>query len=93
MKNSFNPFDQITEELISIQTKLDSLKSKLTTRVHQTKDPDTLLTTDQVCKLLNISRVTAWSWEKKNLLKPVKVGNLKRFRLSDIQSITQSETS
>ena len=92
MKNSFNPFDQITEELVSIQTKLDSLKSKLTTRVQQAKDPDTLLTTDQVCKILNISRVTAWSWEKKNLLKPIKVGNLKRFRFSDIQSITQSES-
>jgi Predicted transcriptional regulator len=33
-----------------------------------------LLSTDEVCKLLDISRSTLWNWNKRGTLKPKKIG-------------------
>ena len=46
-----------------------------------------LLTTDEVCDMLSISRVTAWQWDNKGIIKPIRLGNIKRYRLSDIEEI------
>lgn len=52
------------------------------------EDKGALITGDEVCEILSISRVTLWSWDKKKITKPVRLGNLKRYRLSDIQELT-----
>ena len=46
------------------------------------------LTTDELCKKLSISRVTAWNWEKKGILNPIKFGTKKRYKLSDLEKLT-----
>jgi predicted DNA-binding transcriptional regulator AlpA len=51
------------------------------------KQKEKLLTTDEVCEMLSISRVTAWQWDNKGIIKPIRIGNLKRYRLSDIETI------
>ena len=50
-----------------------------------------LLTTEEVCDMLSISRVTAWQWDKKGIIKPVRIGNMKRYRLADIETIIKSK--
>ncbi|GEM_PF-2356604 len=49
---------------------------------------DTYLTTDELCAKLSISRVTAYHWERKGILNPVRFGNLKRYKLSDLEKIS-----
>jgi len=44
-------------------------------------------TIDQVTKLLSVSRVTLWQWEKKGILLPARLGKFKRYRLSDIERL------
>ncbi len=45
------------------------------------------LTANRVCEILDISRVTLWQWDKKGITKPIRMGNLKRYRRSDIDAI------
>jgi excisionase family DNA binding protein len=49
------------------------------------------LTTEEVCDLLRITRVTLWTWEKKGVINPVRLGNLKRYRLTDIEKLTATK--
>ena len=49
------------------------------------------LTTNQVCELLSISRITLWSWDKKGITRPHRIGNLKRYKLSDIEALLTAE--
>lgn len=46
--------------------------------------PDELLTTDEAADFIKVSRVTLWTWQKKNILVPLKIGQLTRYRKSDI---------
>lgn len=48
---------------------------------------ETFLTTDEVCKKLSISRVTLWEWDKKGITKPVRFGNLKRYKLTELEKM------
>ena len=50
--------------------------------------PETYLTQTQVCKLLNVSVTTLWRWDQKDVLKPIKVGGLNRYKKSDIDRLT-----
>jgi len=46
-----------------------------------------LLTTEQVCEMLHISRITLYHWDKKAITNPIRLGNLKRYRLTDIEEL------
>ena len=39
------------------------------------------------CSILDISRVTLWNWDKKGITKPILLGNLKRYKLEDINKL------
>ena len=57
----------------------------------QTMDPKhKYITTEEVCKILNVSRQSVYDWEKRNLLKPFRFGNRKRFRLQDVHQMIES---
>lgn len=56
-------------------------------KVQPQSDVETYLTTNEVCEKLSVSRVTLFNWEKKGLLMPIRMGNLKRYKLSTIESI------
>ena len=81
---SINPFDNIDQRLQHIEDKLQKLVDK--------PDPipptsDKFLTTEQVREVLSVSRVTLWNWEKAGILRSFRFGNLKRYRLSDIEKL------
>lgn len=44
-------------------------------------------TREQTAALLNVNPSTLWNWDKKDFLKPVRVGGLCRYRKSDINRI------
>jgi Helix-turn-helix domain len=51
------------------------------------EDPEEYLTPAEYAKTLKISLVTLWSWDKKGLTKPLRIGNQKRYRRSDLEKI------
>jgi len=52
--------------------------------------PEEYLTPAQFADLLKISLVTLWNWDKKSITKPVRIGNAKRYRRSDLEKILKS---
>ena len=94
MKDSYinNPFAQLLDKMRNLQISFDKLDARLSEK-HQikTETGTELLTTDEVCDLLSISRVTVWHWDKKGLLKSVRLGNLKRFRRADIDALINTK--
>jgi hypothetical protein len=44
-------------------------------------------TPQQLAALLQVSLVTLWSWDNKGILSPLRIGNTKRYRKSDIEKI------
>ena len=61
------------------------------TRPAPPKNKEKYLTTSEVCELLSISRITLWSWDKKGITRPHRIGNLKRYKLSDIEALLTAE--
>ena len=47
---------------------------------------------NKVCEILDISRVTLWQWDKKGITRPIRMGNLKRYRRSDIFNMAKQRT-
>ena len=47
--------------------------------------PEEYLTSDEMAKTLKISEVTLWSWDRKGITEPLRIGNQKRYRRSDVE--------
>ena len=41
----------------------------------------------KVCELLDIDPTTLWRWDKKDLLHPIKLGGVNRYKKTDIDRI------
>jgi predicted DNA-binding transcriptional regulator AlpA len=52
--------------------------------------PEEYLTGEEFAKILKISSVTLWNYDKRGLTIPVRIGNSKRYRRSDIEKVLQS---
>jgi hypothetical protein len=50
-------------------------------------NPEEYLTPDEYAALLKISLVTLWSWDKKGITRPLRIGTKKRYRRSDLEKI------
>ena len=48
---------------------------------------DQLLTIDEAAKLLSVSKMTLYRWDKNGYLKKVEIGGKRRYRLSDIEKL------
>ena len=65
--------------------------------IHRTATEDTkrktnnneeeYLTPQQLAALLKVSLVTLWSWDNRGILSPLRIGNIKRYRKSDIENM------
>ena len=78
-----NPFETILNRISDLERQIQALNSKIDPPP-PAPEPEEYLTTTQVCERLQISRPTLWAWERKGLVNFHRVGNLKRYRLSDI---------
>lgn len=48
---------------------------------------DQLLTIDEAAKLLSVSKMTLYRWDKNSYLKKVEIGGKRRYRKSDIERL------
>lgn len=48
------------------------------------KDKNEILTTDELCSWLKLSRVTVWQLTKNGILPFIRIGNQKRYLKSDV---------
>lgn len=49
---------------------------------------DELLTIEEVCELLKVSKMTLYRWNKLGILKKIEVGGKRRYRKSDVEAVT-----
>lgn len=56
-------------------------------RKAEIKASEQLITPEDAAKILCVSSVTLWRWDKSSYLKPVYIGGKKRYRNSDLQQI------
>lgn len=83
MKKIENPFDILLEEISSIKAQIADLK-KANPQTPELPPSDVFLTQKETADLLGVSTVTIWTWEGKGILKSYRIGNLKRFKKSEI---------
>jgi len=83
-----NPFTELEKRLESIESKLSAIAAR---PAPQPEGQEKYLTIDETCKLLSVSRPTLWAWDKKGILQSVRLGNLRRYRMSDIQAIVDKQ--
>lgn len=50
----------------------------------QNSDEDQILTREEAAKMLSVSLVTLWTWDKNDILQTYRVGNKIRYKKSDI---------
>lgn len=92
MNKQSNPFsfDSLPAAVFAMAEQIQEIKSLLivTDKTRgQTSDSEIderFLDTHEVAAIFGVSDVTIWSWAKKGILKPYRIGNLKRFKMSEI---------
>ena len=56
-------------------------------KIIQDEAQEKYLSIEKACELLEITKSTAWRWNKSDYLKPILLGGKRRYRLSDINKI------
>ena len=88
MKQIKITFEQLPEALSHLIEEVGDLKRMLANRPEQsTQKEEEYLTPSEMAQFLKISMVTLWHWDKKHITRPLRVGNLKRYRRSDLELI------
>ncbi len=86
-----NPFDELSKQLSTeignVSFQVQELEKKISSHENRQDEQIQLLTTQEVCDILKISRVTVWNYEKKGILRPTWLGTRKRYRRGDILAI------
>lgn len=86
MKQTFvNPFEVFDARLTEIQSLLVEMRHKKE-EPQPTDKSDTYIDQKRVAELLDVSGVSVWEYERKGLLKSYRIGNLKRFLLSEVMA-------
>jgi len=84
-------FDQVPDALSHLIEEVADLK-KIVTKVSENppREDDVYLTPSEMAQSLKISMVTLWHWDNKGITKPLRIGNLKRYKKSDLQKIMKN---
>lgn len=97
MTNNLNLSDLIDSN-VCIQVKIEDLqkfahqillgaKSIAMLEAEAAATSDQLLTIDEAAKLLSVSKMTLYRWDKNGYLKKVEIGDKRRYRKSDIERL------
>lgn len=84
-----NPFEILGRRLNRIEDLILQVQKNPNETEKTISGTDTYIDQKRVSELLDVSTVTIWDWEKKGLLKSYRIGNLKRFKLSEIMDAPQ----
>jgi len=86
MKQTFvNPFEVFDSRLTEIKSLLVEIRHRKE-EPQPTEKSDTYIDQKRVAELLDVSGVSVWEYERKGLLKSYRIGNLKRFLLSEVMA-------
>jgi predicted DNA-binding transcriptional regulator AlpA len=77
-----NPFEFINEKLNKIESYLSIMNPKQDAISPPPKER--FLDQKEVAELFGVSTVSIWQWEKNGFLKSYRIGNLKRFKYTEI---------
>ena len=76
---------------------VEHVVSKTPTPPPLAPDPERFLDQKQVADIFSVSTVSIWDWERKGFLKSYRIGNLKRFKYSEVMAspklITRKEAA
>lgn len=80
-----------SEDFEILKSDIQAIKTALLNKTPQSED----LITEEVLyqKLGNPNKSTVWRWEKKGKLKPIKIGNSKMYRISDLISLPSKKSN
>jgi excisionase family DNA binding protein len=67
-----------------------TLATELSPKTPEKKEADEILTVEQTCKLLGISRVTLYEWNRTGTLQHRKIGRRVYYYRSDIDKILKN---
>ncbi|MCF2502583.1 DNA-binding protein [Dyadobacter sp. CY107] len=85
-----NPFHSIDVRLGSIESTLLKIEKRNDNVLESIPTfEDEFIDQKKVAVLLKVSGVTIWDWEKKGILTSYRIGNLKRFKLSEVMGAPQ----
>lgn len=84
MNKKIIQIESLTAE--DIQNQFNQLKNMLNELMngYKLQTEDEWLTTEQVCKMLNVDRSTTYLWARKGFLQKYGIGNRTYFKKSDI---------
>lgn len=77
-------------ELITVTDELTRRAIDLE-KAKKTPEPEVYLTPEEMARTLRVSQVTLWSWDKKGITHPLRIGNMKRYRRSDVEKFLTQE--
>ena len=70
--------ETLLKEFAELKNEIAELKKVIT------PNPDKLITVNEVCELLHISKSTVVSWQKQGILKKYKKGNRTYYKYSEV---------
>lgn len=88
--NQMNGATMIVLSLDDLRNVVQEMVGDVRTCEHEepeSKDLDRLLTTNEVCSRLSVSRVTLYRWNQTGYLVPHKVGKKNMYKLNDINKL------
>lgn len=65
-------------------------KNQLTQQVAEANE-ESYPTVDEVVSILGVSKTTLWRWAKQRYLNPVEIGGKRRYKMSDVKKLLNSE--
>lgn len=79
--------EQILRPIVvnAVEHVLDELKTA-TPPPAPVAEPDRFIDQKEVAQIFGVSIVTCWQWEKANLLQAYRIGNLKRYKYSEVMA-------
>lgn len=88
IKTMGNPFTEIAERLHNIEGLLLNLDERLITTAPPAPvgEAERFLTKKEVATVFGVSEVSVWDWEKKGLLTGYRIGNLVRYKYSEVMA-------
>ena len=75
------------EDLLHFSNQLIRKTKEEMVTVAKNSRTETYLTKEEVKQLCGVCDTTLWHWNKRDYLKPVKIGSKLRYRLSDIKKL------
>jgi predicted DNA-binding transcriptional regulator AlpA len=84
MTNYQNPFLEIHSRFDEFEKAFSELKKELQEKQKTEPNEESFIDQKQVAELFGVSTVSIWQWEKNGFLKSYRIGNLKRFKYTEI---------